>query len=314
MSGEPELVRRRALTLGGACFAGVAAVYLLAVWTAPGQRFEDAVLRAADLGTGSAGQARALDILDAVTVPSVVAAVILVLLISVLRRRLFLGWLSVGMIAASVATTEVFQHFLHRPVLLAHGDRREDQSFPSGHAAVAMSLMCAVVLVVPYRFRGLVLFLTSLWAAGVGVATLTASWHRPSDTIGAGLIVIGYACAAIAVLARSGRVRQATLWTPVGRALRALLAGAYAAVAVLAFALAVAVVAVALNAPDRGGPGTAMLLAGRSLALSGTAAVAVALLTLLRNVDLGAPTADPAEERSPDVEAGVDRPSGAQRR
>jgi membrane-associated phospholipid phosphatase len=313
VSGEPELVWRRALALGGACFAGVAAVYLLAVWTAPGQRFEDAVLRAADLVTGSAEQTRALNTLDAITVPSVVAAVVLVLLISLLRRRPFLGWLSVGMIAAAVVTTEVFQHFLERPVLLAHGDRREDQSFPSGHAAVAMSLMCAVVLVVPYRFRGLVLFLTSLWAASVGVATVTANWHRPSDTIGAGLIVIGYASAAVAVLARSGKVRQTALGTPVGRALRGLLAGAYAAVAALAFAVAAAVVGVVLNASDRGDTGTAMLLAGRSLALSGSAAVAVALLTLLRNVDLGAPTADPAEEGSPDVEAGhagVHRPSG----
>jgi hypothetical protein len=178
-----------------------------------------------------------------------------------------------------------------------------------------MSLMCAVVLVVPYRFRGLVLFLASLWAASVGIATVTASWHRPSDTIGAGLVVIGFACAAVAVLARSGRVRQAASCTPVGRTLRGLLAGAYAAVAVLAFAVAAAAVGVVLNASDRGDPGTAMLLAGRSLALFGSAAVAVALLTLLRNVDLGAPTAGPAEEGSPDVEpgdAGVHRPSGTQ--
>jgi len=186
----------------------------------------------------------------------------------------------------------------------------------SGHAAVAMSLMCAVVLVVPYRFRGLVLFIASLWAAGVGVATVTASWHRPSDTIGAALIVIGYACAAVAVLARSGRVRHAALRTPVGRALRGLLAGAYAAVAVLAVAVA-AVVGVMADASDRGDPGIVVLLAGGLLALSGSAAVAVALLTLLCHVDLGAPPADPAGEGSPDVEpghAGVHRPSGTQRR
>jgi membrane-associated phospholipid phosphatase len=312
VSGEPVLVGPRALTLGGACVAGVAAVYLLAVWTAPGQRFEDAVLRAADLVAGSPEQARALNTLDAITVPSVVAAVILVLLIGLLRRRPFLGFLALGMIVASITTSEVIQRFAQRPILLAHGYRREDQSFPSGHTAVAMSLMCALVMVVPYRFRGLVVFLTSLWAASVGVATVTASWHRPSDTIGAGLIVIGYACAAVAVLARSGRVRQAALRTPVRRALRDLLAGAYAAVAVVAFAVA-AVVGIVLNWSDRSDTGTAVLLAGRSLALSASAAVAVTLLALLRQVDLGAPTADPAVGGSPDVEpgrAGVHRPSG----
>jgi membrane-associated phospholipid phosphatase len=313
VSGQPVLVWRRALTLAGACAVGVAGVYMLAVWTASGQRFEDSVLRAADLVAGSAEQSRALNTLDAITVPSVVAAVILILLISVLRHRLFLGLLSVGMIAASIATTEVFQRFLERPILLAHGDRREDQSFPSGHAAVAMSLMCALVLVVPYRFRGMVVFLASLWAASVGVATVTASWHRPSDTVGAGLIVVGYASALVAALARSGRVREVALRTPVGRALRGVLAGAYAAVAVLAFAVAAAIVGAVLNASDLSDTGDAILLAGRSLALSGCAAVAVTLMALVRHVDLGAPMADPAEEGSPDVEhghVGIHRPSG----
>ena len=313
VSGKPAQIWRRAVILGAACAVAVATVYLLAVWTAAGQRFEDEVLRAADLVVGSAEQARALNTLDAITVPSVVAAVILVLLIGLLRRRLFLGFLSVGMIAASIVTTEVFQRFLQRPILLAHGYRREDQSFPSGHATVAMSLMCAVVMVVPYRFRGVAVFLTSLWAAGVGVATVTASWHRPSDTIGSDLIVVGYACGAVAVLARWGRVREAASRTPLGRALRGLLAGAYAVVAVAAFAVAAAVVALVLTT-DRIDTSDAVLLAGRSLALSGSAAVAVALLGLLRHVDLGAPTTGPGEEGSRDVEpghAGVHRPSGA---
>jgi hypothetical protein len=314
VSGQPAIVWRRALVLGAACLAGLVAVYLLAVRTAPGQRFEDAVLRAADRVAGGAERAQALNTLDAITTPSVVAATILVLLIAVLRRRLFLGLLSVGTIVASIATTEVIQHFGRRPILLDYGYRREDQSFPSGHAAVAMSLMCALVMVVPYRFRGPVVFLTSLWAASVGVATVTASWHRPSDTIGAGLIVVGYACAAVAVLARWGRVREAALRTPAGRVLRGLLAGVYAVAALVAFAIAAAVVGVVLDASDRGDTGAAMLLAGRCLALSGSAAVAVTMLALLRRVDLGAPRADPAEEGSPDVEpghAGVRRPSGA---
>jgi ribosomal protein S18 acetylase RimI-like enzyme len=172
VSGEPARIWRRALILGGACLAGLAAVYLLAVRTAPGQSFEDAVLRAADVVAGGTEQVRALDTLDAISIPSVVAAVILILLIGFMRRRLLLGLLSAGMIAASLVTTELIQRFAERPVLLAHGYRREDQSFPSGHATVAMSLMCALVMVVPYRFRGLAVLLTSLWAAGVGMATV----------------------------------------------------------------------------------------------------------------------------------------------
>jgi len=301
------------MVVGGACAALLVAVYLLAVWTSPGQRFEDAVLRAAGGVAGTTEQARALDILDAIAAPSVIAAVIVVLAIGLLRRKLLLGFLAVAVIVASIITAEMVQRSVLRPVLLQHGYRREDQSFPSGHAAVAMSVMCALVMVVPYRLRGLVVFLTSLWAASVGVATVTASWHRPSDTIGSDLIVIIFVCAAVAVLARWGRVREAASRTSAGRAARGLLAGAYAGVAVLAFGVAAVMAGAALENPARDDAGAAMLMAGRALALSGSAAVAVTLLALVRRTDLGAPPLESAGEGSPDAElrhAGVYRSSG----
>jgi hypothetical protein len=163
--------------------------------------------------------------------------------------------------------------------------------------------MCGLVMVSPYRLRGVVVFLSSIWAASVGVATVTASWHRPSDTIGADLIVVAYACTAVALLARWGRVRETELRTAVRRALRAVLAGAYAGVAGLAFAVAAVAVAIVLTAAAHSATGGFMLLAGRSLALSGSAAVAAALLAVLRRVDLGDPGAGQAEERRPDVES-----------
>jgi hypothetical protein len=252
--------------------------------------------------------------LDAITVPSVAAGSAVVLLIALARRRLSLGVVSVGVIAASIATTELFQHFLQRPILLAQGYRREDQSFPSGHATVAMALMCGLVMVVPYRFRGTAVFLGSVWAGGVGVATVTVSWHRPSDTVGADLIVIVYACVAVALLARWSKVREASLPTPAGRVLRGLLTGMYAAVALTAFTVAAVTAGTVVADADRSGTGAAILLAGRLLALSGSAAVAVTLMGLLRHLDIGAPTANTTREGSPHVEpghAGVRRPSGA---
>jgi hypothetical protein len=174
-----------------------------------------------------------------------------------------------------------------RPVLLHHGTRREDQSFPSGHVAVAMSVMCALVMVAPYRFRGAVVFLASLWAASIEVAAVTAAWHRPSDTIGSDLIVVIYACAALAVLARLGWVSEATLRTPTGRAARGLLVGAYGGAGVLA--LAVAAVAGLTDGP--------VLTAGRAIAVSGSTAVALALLALLGRVDLDTPLAVPTADR-----------------
>ena len=159
--------------------------------------------------------------------------------------------------------------------------------------------MCALVLVVPYRFRGPVVVLGSLWAASVEVATVTARWHRPSDTIGSDLIVVIYACAAVALLARWGRVRPAELRTPAGRALRRLLTVVYAVVAVLAFVAAAVVVGIAVHDPGHTGA-VNVLVAGRALALSGSAAVAVTLLALLHRVELGAPPASRAGVGSPD--------------
>ena len=305
MGAEQALVRRRALILGGVCVVGMAVVYVLAVRTAAGQRFEDAVLRSADLSAGSLVHVRALDVLAAMTLPAVGVAVVLVALIGLLRNRPVLGLLSAGTVIASVATTEVCRRLLDRPVLLPHGDRREDQSFPSGHVTVAMSLMCAVVLVVPYRCRGVVLGLASLLATGVGIATVTTGWHRPGDSVGAGFVVVGHVCAAVAVLARSGRVHKTPLWT---RAVSTLLADAYVTVAV-----AGVVICVALTASGGSGAGAAPLLAGCSLVLSATAAVAAAVLTLVRQVDLGTPPAGRADEGSPDVapgHTGFHRPSG----
>jgi membrane-associated phospholipid phosphatase len=285
------------------------AVYALAVHTPTGQLFEDDVLRAADAIAGSAEQTDALNTLDVISVPTVVAAILIIFLIGAVRRRFLLAALAVAAIAAAMVTAELIQRYGSRPILLSHGYRREDMSFPSGHTTTAVALMCGLALVVPYRVRGLAVAVSSLFAAGVGVATVTASWHRPSDTIGADLIVVGFACAAVAVLARCDRVRPAALPARPGRASRALLTAVFAGVAVVSLVVA----AVALYGADRSDGGSAMLLAGRLLALSGCASVATALLALLRHVDLGARPEVVSEEGNPDVAsrpAGVDRPAG----
>jgi membrane-associated phospholipid phosphatase len=312
VTGEAATVWRRALRFGAACVTALIAVYLLAVWTAPGQRFEDGVLRAADRVAGSSEEVRALDTLASVSVPAVLLATVAVVGIGFARRRPFLGLVAAGAMAAAIVTTEVIQRIGHRPILLDSGYRREDQSFPSGHTTVAMAVMCGLVLVIPYRFRGLAVLGAVLYAASVGVATVTASWHRPSDTIGAGLIVVAYACVAVAVLARSGRLRAGSPGTVAQRAAQRGLTAAAAGVAILALVLAAVAARRALSAADDGIAYAAVLRSGRLLALSGSAAVAACLLALLRRTDLGA-RPDRAGERSRDVasgHAGVDRPAG----
>jgi hypothetical protein len=108
--------------------------------------------------------------------------------------------------------TQVLKHGLYRPDFGVDPERvTAGNSFPSGHATVAMSVVLALVLVVPARLRGVAAVLGALYATVAGLATMSLGWHRPSDVAGAVLIVGG--CAALAglllVLAqgRDARVR-----------------------------------------------------------------------------------------------------------
>ncbi|WP_432986474.1 phosphatase PAP2 family protein [Dactylosporangium sp. CA-233914] len=247
------------------------AVYLVAVRTVPGQRFEDAVLSAAEARAGTVNDERAERVLSLVTTASVAVVAAAVLAIGFARRQWRLGVLAAAVILATVIVTQIMQWALPRPILLHRGYRRDDQSFPSGHTATAMAMMCAVVLVVPLRLRAAVLGAASLFAGGIAVATVTASWHRPSDTLGGELIALAVCCAAVAWLRPRGHGPA--------RALN-VLGTVYAAVLVTATALVFAVGPLDAQPGADAALGSA-LLAGRAIAVAGAAATALALLTVL---------------------------------
>jgi membrane-associated phospholipid phosphatase len=272
---------RRAVLTACCCLVLLVVVYLLAVWTVPGQRFEDAVLEDAQRVAGGRQEEAALAALGTISRYSLAGVLLLVCAVALVRRSPLLAVAGAAVIGGSVVTTEVLRHLvLLRPILLPSGVRRDDQSFPSGHTAVAMSVMCALVLVIPHRFRWVVVLPTSAWATAVGASTVTANWHRPSDTIGSDLIVLAYACAAVAFLVRVGATREAEPLGPLGRVAMRLLIGLHVTGAVAGLAVAV------LSAP--GGDGDpAALRAGRAIALAGGATVAVTMLGLLRRTDLG---------------------------
>jgi membrane-associated phospholipid phosphatase len=202
-------VALRAAAVGVAAAALLAAVYVLAVWTHTGQRFEDAVLNAVAGGVNDRQAYLAQLILNTVRRASLAAAIAGILTLGWLGRRAYAGILAAGVIVAATLTTQVLQAVVERPILLSRGYRREDQSFPSGHAAIAMAVLAALVLVVPHRFRWYAVVVAAPGAIGVGLATVTVGWHRPSDVVGSDLIVLAYACLAIVLLARRGHVYAA---------------------------------------------------------------------------------------------------------
>lgn len=279
----------RAVRTGVTCTCLLVVVYLLAVWTKAGQLFEDTVLDAAGRPTTTGAALRAGATLRTINHWSVAGALLVIVGAAAARRRPVLGLLAAAVVGASIATAEVVQRALLRPILLPHGIRREDQSFPSGHTSVAVSVMCALVLVAPRRYRLPVAVLGGVLGAAFAAATITAGWHRPSDTLGSDLIALLYACATVALLAARGRVCPEP---PVGRRRHGYL---------LRIAGSVLGIAAGLLVLNRlggvGSPASLPLSVARTLAVAGSLGVALTLVLLLRGFDLAAPADSAARAR-----------------
>ena len=183
-------------------------VYVLAVLTPVGQELENAALRGADqVSANEAGTAN--DSLDQITVYSLAFAVVLIAAIGLLRRRWDLALASVGVIVAGQVVTQGLKRYvLPRPPLVSLTGHYADNSLPSGHTTIAMTVLFAALIVVPYRWRGVALFFVLSWAVGIGSYTVTAKWHRLSDTLAADAIALALGCLASWWLARRGLVSR----------------------------------------------------------------------------------------------------------
>jgi len=194
---------RRALRIAAACAGLLVVTYLLSAHTIAVPRFEEAVLHS----PGGGSPRFAAGLLDTITAWSVTPTVACVWALGWRRGGPLLGCVAAGVILASIGTADLFQHVLP---LVCSGC--EDRGFPSGHAAVGTSVMCALLLIGPYRFRDGGALLASAVMSAVAALTVIARWHRPSDTVGSALIAVIYACAAAAFLARCGRARGGSWW------------------------------------------------------------------------------------------------------
>ncbi|MEV6285813.1 phosphatase PAP2 family protein [Kribbella sp. NPDC051770] len=198
---------RRWLLIAGASAVTLVATYLLAVRTRAGQELENAVLRGADDSANRTEFVAANNALDEITVYSLLGACLVIGLVGLLRRRIDLAVAAVGVIVAGQVVTQGLKRFLLvRPELVDVTGDFKGNSLPSGHTTIAMTVLFAALLVIPYRWRGVAMFLTLSWATGIGAYTLAAKWHRLSDTIAADAIALGLACLASWWLARRGAV------------------------------------------------------------------------------------------------------------
>lgn len=170
-----------------ACVAGFAATYYFFVRTTTGQYIDESALVEAVTLNGPAERATT-KFLDWLPVISVAIAAVVVLFVTVARRR----WKAAGIalaacVAANLATQVLKDWFPDRP--FRGVETIELNSLPSGHTTLAASAAAAVFLVVSPRWRPVAGFLGGTFAVAAGVSTLINQWHRPADVVAAFLLV-----------------------------------------------------------------------------------------------------------------------------
>lgn len=173
-----------------ACAAGVALVDRFAVWTVSGRVLDGHALRGA-----VASRTRVTDVvervLDVVSVASVLGAAALVAVVALLRLRRAVGLAALALLLGANLTSQLLKHaVLSRPDLgLSERTPATLNSLPSGHSTVAFSVVVALIVVLPGRLRPVLSVAGTGYATLTAAATMSAGWHRPSDSVAAFLVV-----------------------------------------------------------------------------------------------------------------------------
>jgi PAP2 superfamily len=265
----------------------VAALYLVFVQTRPGQRIDDAALEGRDALAAEEIDA-ADDLLRSVDVASVALLGGAIVGVALVRGQPRLALAAGAVIVGANVTTQVLKKVLPRPDRLASDPLSIGNTLPSGHATVAMSIALAAVLVASPRYRGVVAVGGTLYGASMGVATLTAGWHRPSDAAAAFAVVVAWtAVAATWVLHRRvpGEAQPGAPVRPLAAPL--LVVGGVVLGAVSFAGLVAAVAARRLGRLDAVDLGAAYV--GAAVAITGSALLLVGLLlAAVRPVELDA--------------------------
>lgn len=195
-----------------ACLAALAATYFFFVRTTTGQFIDESALVEAIEIHGTAGKA-ANKLLDWLPAVSVLIAAVVVLFVTIVRRRWTAAGIAVAACVGANVATQVLKDLV--PVRPYRGiETLELNSLPSGHTTLAASAAAAAFLVVSPRWRPLAGFLGGSFAVATGVSTLINQWHRPADVVAAFLVVAAFMLPAGWLIIRTGPRWNA--WTGYG--------------------------------------------------------------------------------------------------
>ena len=193
--------------------AALAGTYYFFVRTTTGQFIDESALVEAVEIHGTAGKA-ANKLLDWLPALSLLISAVVVLIVTVLKRR----WTAAGIavaacVGANVATQILKDIVPDRPYRGI--ETLELNSLPSGHTTLAASAAAAVFLMVSPRWRPLAGFLGGSFAVATGVSTLINQWHRPADVVAAFLVVAVFMLPAGWLIIRKGP--RWNVWDGYGR-------------------------------------------------------------------------------------------------
>ncbi|MEV8145585.1 phosphatase PAP2 family protein [Specibacter sp. NPDC078709] len=176
--------------------------YRFFVNTTTGQLIDESALVEAAVAQARIGT-QAAQVLDYLPVTSVVVAAVVVLFVTLARRR----WKAAGialaaMVAANLSTQLIKAGLPDRPDLGV--PTLALNSLPSGHSTIAASAAAAVFLVVSPRWRPAAAFVGGSYAILAGISTLINQWHRPADVLAAFFIVAFWTSLAALAILRTG--------------------------------------------------------------------------------------------------------------
>lgn len=183
--------------------AGSILTYRFFVNTTAGQFIDESALVEAAVARQRIGSQTA-QILDLLPATSVVIAAVVVLFVTVARRRWKAAGIAIAAMAAANLSTQLIKAGLpDRPHMGV--STLALNSLPSGHSTLAASAAAAVFLVVSPRWRPAVAFVGGSYAILAGISTLINQWHRPADVLSAFFVVAFWTALAALLVMRSGR-------------------------------------------------------------------------------------------------------------
>lgn len=197
--GEPsdltEPVRRFVCSVRTMTFASLAS-FVLVLWvftrTARAQVWDER----GRMSTGASARAwvHIVDPLTYITIGSVATLLAAFVVIALARQRAGLALAAILVVGGANVTTQLLKAYWPTSPHLW------DNSLPSGHSTVAMSLSLAAILVAPSGARRWLVPFAAFGATFVGAGTIVGHWHRPADVWAAFLVCLLWSAGAIGLV------------------------------------------------------------------------------------------------------------------